>query len=202
MSSARGMKSVRLALPLSVWKVVTRMLVSGSRPGRTVLAHGLDGEAAAALVVQNSGKDAGRVESREAQPVDGAAGAHQGGGVHVTDDAVIADRLIGHVLLPAAGKDKAPPSSVEPPLPTTIMIRTRQVVGKLNRAGFLVANGGTAWGSKEGDVGAGLAPARACWRAPARGVPPRGSTGQPIDGRGLTMSGESPPLPMAPAPLY
>ena len=29
MSSAKGMKSVTVARPLSVWKVVTRMFVSG-----------------------------------------------------------------------------------------------------------------------------------------------------------------------------
>ena len=54
---------------------------SGVRPVELLVAELVAGrgdpEAPALLVVQDGGEDAGRVEARQAQPVDGAVHAHQ-----------------------------------------------------------------------------------------------------------------------------
>ena len=63
---------------------------------RLVGAKGGDLEAAAALVVEDGGEDAGRIDAGHAAPVDGAVEAHEGGGVHVADGPVAADLLVCH----------------------------------------------------------------------------------------------------------
>ena len=59
-------------------------------------ALGTDPEAAAAVVVEQGAEHAGRVEPREAEPVDRTVGAHQRRGLQVTDDAVLGDRRLDH----------------------------------------------------------------------------------------------------------
>ena len=51
-------------------------------------------EVAACLGVQNAVENAGAVEAWKAAPVDGAVQAHQGGGMAVADQAVVADGLV------------------------------------------------------------------------------------------------------------
>ena len=64
-----------------------------------VLGGGRDGEGAPLLVVQDRPEDAGGVEGGEAVPVDRAVHADEGRRPHVADDAVVLDRLVGHVRL-------------------------------------------------------------------------------------------------------
>src|SRR4029077_9155898 len=54
-------------------------------------------------VIQNCGKDAWRIEVRQAEPVDRAVHPHQRGGVHIPDKSVILDRLVAwlHVAVPS-----------------------------------------------------------------------------------------------------
>ena len=48
------------------------------------------------LVVEDRGEHAGRVEARQAQPVDRAVHADQRRRPHVADEAVVLDRLVRH----------------------------------------------------------------------------------------------------------
>ena len=50
--------------------------------------------------VEDRPEHAGRVEARQAQPIDRPVQADQGGAVHVPDDAVVLDRLVAHRLRP------------------------------------------------------------------------------------------------------
>ena len=51
-------------------------------------------EAPALLIVQDRGKDAWRIEVRQAEPINGAVHPHQGGCAHVPNQAVILNRLV------------------------------------------------------------------------------------------------------------
>src|SRR6266404_2574814 len=57
-----------------------------------------DLEEASFALVENRGEDAWRVEVRQAAPVDRTVHAHQRYRVHVADDAVALDWLVGHFL--------------------------------------------------------------------------------------------------------
>ena len=46
--------------------------------------------------VEDRPEHAGRVEPRQAEPIDRPVQADQGGAVHVPDDAVVLDRLVAH----------------------------------------------------------------------------------------------------------
>ena len=59
-----------------------------------VVAGRGDAEAAALSVVQDGGEDAGRIEVRQAEPVDGAVHPHQRRRAQVADDAVVLDGLV------------------------------------------------------------------------------------------------------------
>src|SRR5580698_9408146 len=48
------------------------------------------------LVVEKCGKDAGRIEVRETEPIDRSVDADQRRGPHVADKAIIFNRLIAH----------------------------------------------------------------------------------------------------------
>ena len=56
-------------------------------------------EEAALFVVQNRGEDARGVEFGEAAPVDGSINSHQSYRMHVADDAIGFDPIVGHLLL-------------------------------------------------------------------------------------------------------
>ena len=63
--------------------------------------------------VEDRPEHAGRVEARQAQPIDRPVQADQGGAVHVPDDAVVLDRLVAHRLrlpLPAAKVVRSTPA--------------------------------------------------------------------------------------------
>ena len=60
------------------------------------------------LVAQQPGEARGRVEVRQAQPVDGAVDAHQGGRVEVSDDGVILDALAHGLILAGSARDAGP----------------------------------------------------------------------------------------------
>ncbi len=68
----------------------------GARPVELLVrrhrAAGPDHEAAALLIVEDRGEDAGRIEVGVAEPVDRAVHADQCHGVHVPDDPVVLDR--------------------------------------------------------------------------------------------------------------
>src|SRR5215813_12366696 len=69
-----------------------------------------DPEAPALVGVEDGPEHAGRVEARQAEPIDRPVQADQGGAVHVADDAVVLDRLVAHRLrlpLPAANRGAA-----------------------------------------------------------------------------------------------
>ena len=55
-----------------------------------------DGEAPALLVIEQGGEHAGRVEARTAEPVDGAVGRDQRGGLEISDEAVLCDLGVAH----------------------------------------------------------------------------------------------------------
>lgn len=59
-----------------------------------------DSEKAALFVIQDRGEDTGRVEVRQTAPVDGSVHADERHRVHVADDAVMFDGLVGHVRAP------------------------------------------------------------------------------------------------------
>src|SRR5581483_6971247 len=59
-----------------------------------------DPEAPALVGVEERPEHAGRVEARQAQPIDRPVQADQGGAVHVADDAVVLDRFVAHRLWP------------------------------------------------------------------------------------------------------
>ncbi len=61
-----------------------------------VLVRRGDVEAAPLFIVEEGGKDAGRVEVGKTEPIDRTLDAHQRDGPHVADDAVIFDRLVAH----------------------------------------------------------------------------------------------------------
>src|SRR5512132_3283786 len=102
-----------------------------------------DLEEAALRVVENRREHAGRVESRDAQPIDRAVNAYQSGTAHVTDDPVVAYQLVGHVsntsssldgvlatLLPLRGRRRRPrqkrdslPGAIERPPATSYRSR-------------------------------------------------------------------------------
>ena len=63
-------------------------------PGDVVGALGGDPEVPAALAVEQRREHARGVEPRAAEPVDGAVGGHQRGGLQVTDQPVLGDRRI------------------------------------------------------------------------------------------------------------
>ncbi len=55
-----------------------------------------DPEAPPFVGVEDRPKHAGRVEARQAEPIDRPVQADQGGAVHVADDTVVLDRLVAH----------------------------------------------------------------------------------------------------------
>ena len=62
-----------------------------------MLCLGRDPEPPALLIVEDSGEDAGRVKTRETEPVNRAVHAHERGGMHVADDAVVLNGLVSQV---------------------------------------------------------------------------------------------------------
>jgi hypothetical protein len=60
-------------------------------PGDIVLALRRDPEAAALVMVEQAREHAGSVEAGKAQPVDGAVGSDQRGGMQVADQAMVGD---------------------------------------------------------------------------------------------------------------
>src|SRR5689334_16819163 len=70
----------------------------GIRPVELLVAEIVAGrgdpEAAPFLVVENRGKNTGRIEAGHAEPVDRAVHSHQRSGAHVADEAIILDGLI------------------------------------------------------------------------------------------------------------
>src|ERR1700733_9287788 len=80
-----------------------------------VLVSRAEAEVATLFVVEDAGEDAGRIEVREAEPVDRPLHADQSGGPHVPDDAVVFDRLITH----AHSREKAATIRAQIPPQTT-----------------------------------------------------------------------------------
>src|SRR5205814_10631238 len=74
-----------------------------------------DAEVATLLVVEDGCEDAGRVEMRQAEPVDGPVTADQGRGVHVADKAVVFNGQVGHKLLRRVPLRQCP-APIAPPL--------------------------------------------------------------------------------------
>ena len=74
------------------------MRIVSVRPVELLVAEVVTGrgnaEPSALAVVQQRGKDAGGIEVRQAEPVDGAVHPDQRGRAHVADDAVILDGLV------------------------------------------------------------------------------------------------------------
>src|SRR5580698_4627749 len=56
------------------------------------------------LGAEQTGEARGRVEVRQAQPVDGAVDAHQGSRVEISDDGVILDALAHEVILAGSSR--------------------------------------------------------------------------------------------------
>jgi len=48
------------------------------------------------VIVENCGKHTGRVKERKAEPINGSIHADQSGGLHIADESVIFNGLIGH----------------------------------------------------------------------------------------------------------
>jgi hypothetical protein len=63
-------------------------------PSDVVVALGADAEAPAVVVVEQRGEHTRRVEARAAEPVDGAVGGDQRGGLEIADQAVLGNRRI------------------------------------------------------------------------------------------------------------
>ena len=57
-------------------------------------------EVAAVAIANKGGENAGRIESREAKPIDGTVAADERGGVHIPDYAVISDAPVRHPIPP------------------------------------------------------------------------------------------------------
>ena len=102
--SRTGMQSVTRTVPVAVSNSVSSTRVSGRYQRRVArmrrrAAGGRDPPEAVLLVTQEPGEARGRVEMRQAQPVDGAVDAHQGCRVEVSDDGVILDALAHGLIL-------------------------------------------------------------------------------------------------------
>ena len=57
-------------------------------------------EVAAVGIANKGGENAGRIESREAKPINGTVAADECGGVHIPDYAVISDSPVRHPIPP------------------------------------------------------------------------------------------------------
>ena len=112
--SRGGMKSVTRTTPLKVVQVVSRIsespwycLADLAAPGNGPVSHGRADPPVPVVLVAEQGGEAGvGVESRQAQPVNGAVAADQRGGLHVPDQCVVLDQA-RHRSLPS-GADRLP----------------------------------------------------------------------------------------------
>src|SRR4029077_5413540 len=105
------------------------------------LAGRRDAEVATLVGVEDRGEDAGRVEVREAQPVDRAVHTDERGRVHVADNTVLLDRQVAGFLLmcghgalgdgaglmrrAAMAGALAPPAETAPPTPHRTVVHRR-----------------------------------------------------------------------------
>ena len=61
-----------------------------------MVGDGGNGKPSSLAIIQNGGKHTRRIKVRKAQPIDGTVHSHQRRGAHVSDEAVIFNRLIRH----------------------------------------------------------------------------------------------------------
>src|SRR5262249_29837665 len=95
--------------------------------GHVAVAYWRDPEIPALLFVQQRAEHTRRVEPRTAEEVDGAVGAHQRGGLQVTDKSVLTDiriasgrSLRGHLLPPVLVRVSSAPPLIPRPVPSPL----------------------------------------------------------------------------------
>ena len=85
------------AIPSAVKKrVIEHVGIRQVKLFTALRGHRADFKISALFIIQDGGKDAGRIEVRQTAPIDGAVDTDQRHGVEVSDDAVIFNRLIRH----------------------------------------------------------------------------------------------------------